>query len=155
VFSLAVPGDDGVRGTDQIRPDGPAADQAGAVAIVIGVWLCLVGGITALVGLSARQRARTLRRDGVEVWATAVAGPDRTVRLRYDLGDGRVLDGLCPAGFRKPPPLPGEKVLAWYQPADPRELLVHGREGKLSDRLFMLTGALFILIGVGFAVLNP
>lgn len=122
--------------------------------VVIGAWFALVGALAALAGLTARQRARQLRKDGVPVWAMAVPGRDPgPVHLRYSLPDGRVLESRCPAAFRKPSLYPGEKILAWYDPQDPREVIVYGRDGQVSDRVFMVAGALLMLAGAGIAIL--
>jgi hypothetical protein len=69
------------------------------MAVVIGLWLALAGGVAALAGLSARQRARRLRRKGLSTWATAVPArfsddeqPARSAALtmiQYTLADGR------------------------------------------------------------------
>jgi hypothetical protein len=41
-------------------------------------------------------------------------------------------------------------VLVWYDPADPQEVLVYGREGRIANRLFLAAG--LVLIGVGIAL---
>jgi hypothetical protein len=134
--------------------------------ILIGVLFALPGALAVLAGLSGMHRARRLRRGGSTTWALAVpmpipAGqrpeepPDRML-LQYTLADGRVLEQIAPRRARKSADLrPGEKVLIWYDPENPREVLVYGREGRTSDRAFVIVGMLFILIGVGLAALGP
>jgi len=132
---------------------------------VFGVWFALAGGLAALAGLTAMRRARRLRHGGSPVWAVALpppvsaagkAGdsPGRTV-LRYTLADGRVVERLSPGSARKAAMLrPGQKVLVWYDPDDPQDVLVYGREGRAADLAFVIAGALFIMLGVGIVTLG-
>ena len=130
--------------------------------VVIGLWFALAGGVAALAGLSARQRARRLRRNGVAAWATAVparfsddeqpAGSSALTMIQYTLADGQMMERASPRPARKSAWLrPGQKVLVWYHPGDPQDVLVYGREGRLADRAFLLIGVLFIFIGIGIA----
>jgi hypothetical protein len=48
-------------------------------------------------------------------------------------------------------PQVGQPVAVWYNPEDPDEILVYGRDTRLSDRALVIAGVLFILIGVGLA----
>ena len=131
------------------------------MVIVLGLWLALVGVVPVLAGLSGRHRARRLRRGGVKAWAVAVPQPlaaddegPRQVALQYKLADGRVLEKLAPAATSKALH-PGQSVLVWYDPKDPMDVLVYGREGRLSDLMFMAAGAALVLAGVGIAVFAP
>jgi hypothetical protein len=133
--------------------------------VVIGVWFALAGGLAALAGLTARRRARRLRRGGSPVWAVALprlasgaeeagGSPGRTV-IQYTLADGRVVERVSPGSAGKAAMLrPGQKVLVWYDPEDPQDVLVYGREGKAADLAFVIAGALFIVIGVGIVALG-
>jgi Protein of unknown function (DUF3592)/Mu transposase, C-terminal len=133
--------------------------------IVIGIWFALAGGLAALAGLTAIRRARRLRRGGSPVWAAALprpvameegAGgpPGRTV-IQYTLADGRVVERPSPGSARKAAMLrPGQKVLVWYDPEDPQDVLVYGREGRAVDLAFVIAGALFIMLGVGIVTLG-
>ncbi|HEX8007267.1 MAG TPA: DUF3592 domain-containing protein, partial [Trebonia sp.] len=47
---------------------------------------------------------------------------------------------------------PGQSVLVWYDPKDPMDVLVYGREGRLSDRMFVAAGVVLVLAGVAIAV---
>lgn len=131
--------------------------------ILFGIWLAVAGGVAALAGLAGLHRVRRLRRDGVTAWALAMpepmqAGqpptdPDRRVRLQYRLADGRVVERIGPVPDRRSGgPRPGDKVLIWYDPADPEDVLVYGRWGRTSDRVFLAAGLLLILIGAAIAV---
>jgi hypothetical protein len=126
-----------------------------------GIWIALAGGLAALAGLSGRRRIRRLRSGGIAAWAVAVSPLasarqqrrlSHRVLLQYTLADGRVLERPAPATAKRAAPLrPGQKVLIWYDPADPTDILVYGREGRISDTAFLTAGALFILAGAGIA----
>jgi len=132
------------------------------MAIVVGIWFAFAGGVAALAGLTARYRGRRLRRTGTSVWGTALAPaaaaddqpgqpPDR-VMIRYTLADGRVLEHASAQPARKSARLrPGQPVLVWYNPQDPQDVLVYGREGRRADRAFLLAGLLIVAIGVAIA----
>jgi hypothetical protein len=128
---------------------------------VFGVCLALAGGLAALAGLTAMSRGRRLRRRGSPVWAvvlprpvSADEGPGRTV-LQYPLADGRVVEQVSPGSARRARMLrPGQKVLVWYDPEDPQDVLVYGREGRAADLAFVIAGTLFIVLGAGMAVLG-
>jgi len=131
--------------------------------ILFGAWVAVAGGVAALAGLAGLHRVRRLRRDGVTAWALAVPGPepagqqptdpDRRVRLRYTLCDGRVVERIGPVPDRRSgAPRPGDKVLIWYDPADPDDALVFGRWGRAGDRAFLIVGLLLILAGTVIAV---
>ena len=133
------------------------------VSILIGVWFAAAGGLAGLVGLSGMRRVRRLRRDGVATWAAIVeppAGADepldgssRRTLIQYTLTDGRVIERIFPAPGRKAALLrPGQKVLVWYDPEDPQDILVYGREGRFADRAFLAAGLIFLLIGTGIAI---
>jgi hypothetical protein len=63
-----------------------------------------------------------------------------------------VLELSFPAPARKAAALSrGQQVLVWYDPEDPRDVLVYGREGSLADRAFVAAGTLFILAGAAIA----
>ena len=133
--------------------------------MLVGVLIALPGGLAVLAGLSARRRARQLRSHGKPVWAMAIspptyptasagdqAGPSHRTLVQYQLADGRVTELSLPAPVRKSAALaPGQKVLLWYDPADPQDVLVYGREGRLADRAFLAAGILFILAGAAIA----
>jgi uncharacterized protein DUF3592 len=131
--------------------------------ILVGLLLALPGGLAVLAGLSGMHRVRRLRREGVAAWAVTVTLPgpsddrsDGSARqqvLQYTLADGRVLEHVARAPARRPgSPGGSRKVLVWYDPEDPSDVLVYGRWGRFADRAFVAAGALFILIGAGLAL---
>ena len=128
------------------------------MAVIIGVWIALAGALALLVGVSARRRVRQLKKDGIKVWAEPVDRPlpdgEQQVMLQYTLTDGRVLER--PARTRRAAPLaPGQKVLLWYNPDDPAEVLVYGRDGRTSDLVFIGIGLAFLLTGAAIAIFAP
>jgi hypothetical protein len=130
------------------------------MSIAVGIWIALAGGLLMLVGLAGLRRVRRLRRDGVKAWAVSVprplVGEEGRVALQYTLTDGRVLEKLAHATAGKKAALrPGQSVLIWYDPADPLDILVHGREKRVTDRVFVIAGVIFILVGAGIAGFAP
>jgi len=130
------------------------------MSIVIGIWIALAGGLSVLAGLSGLRRVRRLRRNGVKTWAISVPRPladeEGRVALQYTLADGRVPEKLTPATTGKQAALsPGQSVLIWYDPADPLDILVYGRERRAPDLVFVMAGAAFMLAGTGIACFAP
>jgi hypothetical protein len=136
------------------------------MSILVGVLVALPGGLAALAGVAAMHRRRWLRRGGVTTWAMAVPSPVATdehgsrlpprTLIQYQLTDGTVMEQICPRPAGRAASLqPGQKVLIWYDPADPQDVLVYGREGRRADRAFVLVGALLILVGTGIALFGP
>jgi hypothetical protein len=126
--------------------------------IVFGVWLALAGALALLAGLSGRARVRRLRRHGLTTWGITVTAPEavepqpagahRTL-VQYRLADGQVLERIVPAaGFKAARLQAGQKVLVWYDPEDPGDILVYGRWGRAADWIFIATGALLVLTGL-------
>jgi hypothetical protein len=131
--------------------------------IALGIWLALAGGVAALTGLTGLRRVRRLRHQGTTAWALAVpepvpAGespgdPARHVLLRYTLSDGQPFERFGPVPDRTGGSLrPGDKVLIWYDPADPDDVLVYGRWGRAGSIAFLAAGLLFLLAGIGLAL---
>ena len=135
---------------------------------MIGILLAIPGALAVLAGGRAMHRVRRLRRAGVATWALAVApatsgdgdwqsaGPPDELLIQYTLADGRVFERttLASAG-RKAPLTPGQRVLVWYDPEDPDDVLVYGRWGRFADRAFIAAGTLFVLIGGWLVVFRP
>jgi hypothetical protein len=137
-------------------------DKGGSdMSILIGVWFAVAGGLAALAGLTGMRRVRRLRRNGVATWAATVEPPARAgeredgsprpALIQYTLPDGRVVERISPALARKAASLrPGQKVLVWYDPQDPDDVVLYGGEGRFTDRAFLAAG--LILIGTGIAL---
>jgi len=131
------------------------------MAIAVGVWIAFAGALALLVGWAARRHDRRLRAVGVSAWATAVHRPSpnhpdgrHRVSLQYTVANGQVLERPVPA--RRAARLPtGQQVLVWYDPSDPADVLVYGRDGRPSDLAFMIIGLAFIIIGSVIAAFAP
>jgi hypothetical protein len=127
------------------------------MAVVIGLWFALAGGLAALAGLTARGRVRRLRRSGRSAWAMVVPAPmdvdaPRRNLIQYPLEDGRVIERLCPRPIRKATaPSAGQRVLVWYDPADPADVLVNGWDGRFGDLAFLAVGVFFLVVGMSIA----
>jgi hypothetical protein len=130
------------------------------MAVVIGLCFAFAGGVAALAGLTARQRARRLRRSGQSAWAMVVPSPTcpgdggsaRRNVIQFSLADGQVIERLCPKPIRSAvSPVAGQQVPIWYDPADPTDVLVNGWDGRYGDRAFLAVGLLFIAGGMAVA----
>ena len=128
--------------------------------LVYGVWLALAGGIAMVAGLAASLRRRRLQRNGVAVRAmilptpsdAADAGRTAAVSIQFALEDGRVIErGHGPQGRRPARLRPGDRVLVWYDPADPTDVVVYGSDGRWSDRAFLVSGVVLFAVGVVLA----
>ncbi len=128
---------------------------------LIGVWFALAGLLAAIAGLTDRRRVRRLRAGGATAWAMVVPRPASAhddlgpVRLRnlvqFSLPDGSVVERLCPEPGKARTLKPGERVLVWYDPADPGDVVVYGRQGRHADWAFIAAGLFLIAIGVALA----
>ena len=127
------------------------------MATVLGIWIALSGVLPALAGLTGLRRVRRLHRDGVRAWAAAVPRPrpdgDHEQVLAYTLPDGRLLEK--PMARRAPVLLPGERVLIRYDPEDPLDVLVQGREGHVADLVMAIAGSVLVAVGVVIGVAAP
>jgi hypothetical protein len=126
--------------------------------VVIGLFFAFPGFVATLAGLTARSRVRRLRRAGRTAWAMVVPGPrdsesPRRTLIQYPLEDGRVIERLCPQPIRKAhAPAAGQKVLVWYDPADPTDALVNGWDGRYGNLAFLAVGVFFLAVGISMAL---
>jgi hypothetical protein len=125
------------------------------MAAVLGIWIGLTGVLALLVGLTSMRRLRQLRRRGVRAWAVAerLPGEQHLMALRYTLPDQRALVKVVTG--KAAAVLPGERVLIWYDPADPGDVLVHGRQRRVPGLALLVTGALFVAGGAVIGILAP
>jgi hypothetical protein len=125
------------------------------MAAVLGIWIALTGVLPVLVWLTGVRRVRRLRRSGVRAWAVAerLPGEQHLMALRYTLPDQRVLEKVVTG--KAAALLPGERVLIWYDPADPGDVLVYGRQRRVPGLALLVTGALFVAAGAVIGILAP
>jgi hypothetical protein len=127
------------------------------MSVLLAIVFAFAGAVAMLAGYADIRRSRRLRETGQTAWAMTITppgsaadraeGPQRPY-LQYTLGDGRVVEQVCPGSLKKATGLmPGQRVLIWYDPADPADILVHGRDSRPADRAFVLTGLALVLIG--------
>jgi hypothetical protein len=129
--------------------------------VIAGVWLLLAGAFAVMAGLAEMRRTRRLRGSGVKEWAMVVraaadsaADPDgRTPApmIQFSLADGRVVEQACPNSGRAGRLKLGQKVLVWYDPADPADVLVYGRHARRADGLFVVAGSALVVAGAGIS----
>ncbi|MFE4398997.1 MULTISPECIES: DUF3592 domain-containing protein [Streptomycetaceae] len=134
---------------------------AGFAVVVFGA----LGGVVAyLAGVVGLRELRRLRRVGVPVRALvrerAAGSEDRALPprplLQFETEDGRVVEVFSPVPSTARHPLPdGGFVPVRYDPADPRQVLVDGRERAGLEYGFLALGVLVVLgsITLGAAVL--
>jgi hypothetical protein len=119
------------------------------MAVAVGILLALVGGVAVLAGVTAARRAERLRTRGETAWAMVVPAPGDgsgeeppgQVLLQYRLPGGAVMERQATRLA------PGRTVLVWYDPADPDDVLVFGRDGRVANAVFTTVGIAFILLG--------
>jgi hypothetical protein len=125
------------------------------MAAVVGIWIGLAGAVPLLAGLAGMRRDRRLRRGGVKAWAVAerLPGEQHLMALRYTLPDQRALVKVVTG--KAAALLPGERVLIWYDPADPGDVLVYGRQRRVPGLALLVTGVLFVAGGAVIGILAP
>ncbi|MFJ7280154.1 DUF3592 domain-containing protein [Kitasatospora sp. NPDC098663] len=131
---------------------------AGFAVVVFGG----LGGVVAyLAGVVGLRDLRRLRRVGVPalalVRARVPAPEDRALPprplLQFETEDGRVVEVFSPVPSTPRHPLPdGGHVQVRYDPADPRQVLVEGRERRPLEYGFVVLGLLMVLAAITLAV---
>ncbi|MEV7354084.1 DUF3592 domain-containing protein [Kitasatospora sp. NPDC088264] len=131
---------------------------AGFAVVVFGG----LGGVVAyLAGVVGLRDLRRLRRVGVPalalVRARVPAPEDRALPprplLQFETEDGRVVEVFSPVPSTPRHPLPdGGHVQVRYDPADPRQVLVEGRERRPLEYGFVALGLLMVLAAITLAV---
>ncbi|MFD7908494.1 DUF3592 domain-containing protein [Kitasatospora sp. NPDC059722] len=131
---------------------------AGFAVVVFGG----LGGVVAyLAGVVGLREVRRLRRVGVPVRALVrerVPTPEDRVSpprplLQFETEDGRVVEVFSPVPSTRRHPLPdGGHVPLRYDPADPRQVLVEGRERRPLEYGFIALGLSMVLIALVLAV---
>ncbi|MER7847645.1 DUF3592 domain-containing protein [Kitasatospora sp. NPDC096077] len=127
---------------------------AGFAVVVFGA----LGGVVAyLAGVVGLRDLRRMRRVGVPaqalVRARVPAPEDRALPprplLQFETEDGRVVEVFSPVPSTTRHPLPdGGYVPVRYDPADPRQVVVEGRERRLLEYAFAALGLLMVLVAI-------
>jgi hypothetical protein len=81
----------------------------------------------------------------------ADAGRASVTSVQFALEDGRVIESCNGRVARRSAPRPGDRVRVWYDQTDPTDVLVDGSEGRWSDRVFLIAGAVSLILGVMLA----
>ncbi|MHA6758107.1 hypothetical protein [Streptacidiphilus sp. PAMC 29251] len=125
-----------------------------SAVVVTGVFLGVGGFLAYLVGVGALAETRRLHGAGVTVWALvkqrpsarADAGGATGPLLQFSTEDGVVVEVFAPVPSNRSHPMAdGERLRVVYDPADPRTVLVLGRERRGLDRAFVVLGAGLVL----------
>lgn len=131
---------------------------------VLGAGPTLFGGVVAyLAGAFGLRELRRLRRVGVSAWALVKCRPARpddlagAVRplLQFATKDGLVMEVFSPVcSSRSQPLVDGGRVLIAYDPVDPRQIIVRGRERVGLEYAFLALGAVAVLTGLTLLTVN-
>ncbi|MGW9174404.1 hypothetical protein [Streptomyces decoyicus] len=130
--------------------------DAGAVTVLAAI-AAFGGLLAALAGGYGLRQARRVRRTGVRVEALVKRPPDSTSDesalprplLQFVTEDDRVVEVVCPVTPTPQRPLnDGDHVLVLYDPADPRTVVVHGRERLGLERAFIDGGTVVVLLSL-------
>ncbi|MFH8837178.1 DUF3592 domain-containing protein [Streptomyces sp. NPDC017868] len=128
--------------------------MTGEAWVVAAAMLGLGGTFAHLVGAMGLSRIHRLRRDGVTVpalvrYRTAAeedAAHPRRPLLQFATLDGRVIEVVSPVPPSRTHALvDGSEVSITYDPADPSQILVDGRERRGLEYAFMGCGAALAL----------
>ena len=133
--------------------------------VITGLVLALAGALGAIAGLTDMRRMRRLRRSGVKEWATVVypaSPPSRRgddsgplpAMLRYSIADGRVAEQVFPRSAEADTLDRDQKILVWYDPADPSDVLVYRRHCGRANVVFLAVGSALFAAGLAIAALG-
>ncbi|MFD4230372.1 DUF3592 domain-containing protein [Streptomyces sp. NPDC058545] len=130
------------------------------MAVLAGI-AAFGGMLAALVGAYGLRQARRVSETGVRVQALVKRYPGEVRAesallrplLQFVTEDDRVMEVVCPVpSTRRQPFSDGDNVHVSYDPADPRNVVVHGRERLGPERVFIAGGALVVLFSVTLLV---
>ncbi|MEU3598028.1 DUF3592 domain-containing protein [Streptomyces sp. NPDC006798] len=120
---------------------------------VFAAFTVLGGLVAVLAGAHGLRRTRRIRHSGRTAEALVKPPPPGADRelLEYVTEDGRVVE--IPAPVPLDTVTAGSTVPVSYDPADPRDVVVLGRERTALDRAFVVAGLLVMAAGPVVAVL--
>ena len=116
---------------------------------MLGVVIVLGGVVSLVAGVTGRRRSRRIRGEGETAWATIVPAPRHPEYepsayrplLRFRTSDGRAVEVFSPLPPTRGRPLvEGQKVLVYFDPAEPTQVLLHWRPGAGGCRLHRAGG---------------
>jgi hypothetical protein len=125
-----------------------------STAVVPALFLGFGGFVAYLAGVVALAQTRRLRRVGIPVQALVKHRPavrgDTSGRsgplLQFATESGGVMEVFSPAGSTRSRPLvDGHQVLIAYDPDDPRQVVLPGRERRAVDYAFVGLGVCLML----------
>jgi hypothetical protein len=129
--------------------------------VVFGLCLALPGLLALITGVTGWRRVGRLRQHGTSAWAMVVPAADGRpdwpeldrprVMIQYTLDDGMVMERPLPLPASETKLTPGERVLIWYDPADPGDAIMYRRAPRRGTVAFMAAGTFFLALGVAIA----
>ncbi|MDH6108553.1 hypothetical protein P3T36_005455 [Kitasatospora sp. MAP12-15] len=128
-----------------------------SIVAVPAVWAAVGGLVAYLAGVTGLNATRRLLRDGIPVQALVKERPaDRAESagvsrplLQFATREGLVMEVFSPVcSSRSHPLVDGRHVLVRYDPDDPRQVLVQGRERRGIEYAFVALGAGAVLTGL-------
>ncbi|MDH6141961.1 MULTISPECIES: DUF3592 domain-containing protein [Kitasatospora] len=134
----------------------------GVTALV--VFLALGGVGAYLAGIAGLNGIRHLEEVGEPAEALVryrAPGPDDTAPpphplLQFTTRTAEVVEVFSPVASSRAHPLrPGALVRLRYDPADPRQVLLEGRQRRGVERVFVLLGVTALLTAVVLLVVSP
>ncbi|MBO0516561.1 hypothetical protein J0695_33035 [Streptomyces beijiangensis] len=117
--------------------------------IVLAGFTAIGGLVALLAGAYGLRQARRIRDAGLRAWALVKPvppGADRPL-LQYETADGRVMEITSPVPLEA-----GTLIELSYDPDDPRDVVLLGRESAGSDRWFVAAGAAVLTLGLALIV---
>ncbi len=124
--------------------------------MVIFAALTSFGGLVALLaGAYGLRQTRRITAVGETVTALVKPPPQGAERplLQFETLDGRVMEVSSPVPpGRRLPLRTGTEVRIAYDPADPRDVVLPGRDRVRLDQGFVAAGAVLVVLGVVLAV---
>ncbi|MGV9267529.1 DUF3592 domain-containing protein [Kitasatospora sp. NPDC003701] len=133
------------------------------IAAALAVFAGLGGLVAHLAGVAGLRDLQRLRRVGVPVRALVrerlPAPEDRSAvsrpLLQFTTEDGRVVEVFSPVpSSRRVPLVDGSYVALRYDPADPRLVLVAGRERRRLEYAFLGLGGVMVLAALVVVLLG-
>lgn len=128
---------------------------------MLGAVIVLGGALSLIAGVTDRRRVRRIRAGGETAWATIVPAPKHPEYepsayrplLRFRTADGRPVEVFSPRPpSRRRPLTEGRKILVYFDPADPAQVVMHGGRDR-ADLAFIALGAAAIVGAVVAMVL--